>query len=528
MSPPLSSSRLGLFLRLWILGRAPVNADQAVVGLMAREILHGHFFAFYWGQSYGGGEPYVVAAVFALFGQTRLALGLAPILLDAVAALLVWRIGRRLFDRWVGVLAALLFWLWPEVYLYLSTVEYGFRFLALVSGLAVLLFALRLADAPRSHLRDWVGLGFFLGLGWWCTPEIVYYAVPALLWVGWRAIRTRTWPRWTGVLLFVTAAAFGALPWLAANVGHGFPSLAAESHPHFGAWAGRVGVFFQHVLPLVLGLQLRGTGAWLGGSVVGLTAYLLLGLAVLFWTVRLAISRRALPLVFFVALFPLAYTYAPYSAFWNDGRYALFLAPVVALLAASGLRELLRRSPRLLRAAPSLGVAAALALTVAAAVQLVPYMPVVGSQGSRATWKSWAADPDGWVGPPAAALERAHVKGAYAGYWVAYPLTFKTHGAVVAADPGVDRYPPYLAAAENSPRQAWVFVRPAAERALNAVAGAHPWSIDGSLTSTALMDYLRRHRVAYRAEHAGFFIIVYPARAVTPDVVRRFMDTPAL
>ena len=66
---------LGLYLRIWILGRTPITSDQAAVGLMAREILHGHLFAFYWGQHYGGGEPYVVAALFSLLGQSRLALG---------------------------------------------------------------------------------------------------------------------------------------------------------------------------------------------------------------------------------------------------------------------------------------------------------------------------------------------------------------------------------------------------------------------------------------------------------------------
>ena len=318
---------LGLFLRLWILGRAPVNADQAVVGLMAGEILHGHFFAFYWGQSYGGGEPYVVAALFALFGQSRLVLGLAPILLDAVGTLLVWRIGRRLFDQRVGVLASLLFWLWPEVYLYLSTVEWGFRYLALVCGLAVLLFSLRLADHHPSRLLDWVGLGLSLGLGWWCSPEIAYYAAPALLWIVYRSIGTRTWPRPTGVLLFLGATALGALPWLGANVGHGYPSLQPVAQQLSQAWVGRFGVFFQHVLPLVLGLRLRGSGDWLGGPAFGLTACLLLGSVLLAWTVLLALRRRALPLVFFVVLFPFAYTYAPYSAFWNDGRYALYLRP---------------------------------------------------------------------------------------------------------------------------------------------------------------------------------------------------------
>ena len=161
---------------------------------MAREILHGHFSAFYWGQNYGGAEPYVVAAMFALFGQSNFTLGLTPIVLDAIAAVLVWRIGRRLFGSRVGVGAALLFWIWPEVYIFDSTQEYGFRFVTLVCGLAVMLIAIRIAQRrepvrlPRSdssatveapdqsavvrHL-DWLALGLFAGIGWWSSPEVV-------------------------------------------------------------------------------------------------------------------------------------------------------------------------------------------------------------------------------------------------------------------------------------------------------------------------------------------------------------------
>ena len=505
---------LGLFLRLWILGRAPINSDQAVVGLMAREILHGHLYAFYWGQSYGGGEPYVVAALFAVFGQSRLVLGVAPMLLDAVAVLLVWRIGRRLFGPRVGVLAALLFWLWPEVYLYLSTVEYGFRYLALVCGLAVLLFALRLADAPPSRLLDWAGLGFFLGLGWWCTPEIVYYAAPALLWVAYRAIRDRAWPRPAGALLFVATTALGALPWLAANVGRGFPSLVAGAPLDAAAWAARLGVFFQYDVPLVLGLRLRGTGEWLLGPGLGVALYALFGAALVGWIVLLALRRRALPLVVFVALFPFIYTYAPFSGFWKDGRYALYVAPVLALLVAAALCELARGSLRVLRPAPLVGVVALLALTAGAVLSLAPYVPLAGSHGSRASWTTWSADPDQWLEPLVAALERAHVDGAYAGYWVAYSLTFAARERVVAADPGVNRYPPYLAAVARSPRQAWVFPRLSTLPALNAAVGSHPWLPKWTWTLASFESYLQLHAIAYHSEDAGYFTIVYPARAV--------------
>ena len=52
---------LGLFLRIWILGRMPITSDQAVVGLMAREILHGHFFAY----TASAGNEYEAACILA-------------------------------------------------------------------------------------------------------------------------------------------------------------------------------------------------------------------------------------------------------------------------------------------------------------------------------------------------------------------------------------------------------------------------------------------------------------------------------
>ena len=71
----------GVLLRLWLLGHAPMNSDEATPGLVAHEILHGHTYAFAWGQQYGGVEPYVLAAAFFLFGQSPFVLDATPCLL---------------------------------------------------------------------------------------------------------------------------------------------------------------------------------------------------------------------------------------------------------------------------------------------------------------------------------------------------------------------------------------------------------------------------------------------------------------
>ena len=268
---------VGLFLRVWILGREPWSSSTAIPGLMAREILHGHFSAFYWGQNYGGAEPYVVAAMFALFGQSHFTLGLTPVVLDAIAAVLVWRIGGRLFGSRVGVGAALLFWIWPEVYIFDSTQEYGFRFVTLVCGLAVMLIAIRIAQRgepvrlPRSFslatveapsqsavvvYLDWLALGLFAGIGWWSSPEVVYYLVPSVVFLGWRLLKRRIELRPGYLALAVVGAVVGALPWLWANARSHLGSLRHAPAQQDGSYLSHLSILFTHLVPIVLGLRL--------------------------------------------------------------------------------------------------------------------------------------------------------------------------------------------------------------------------------------------------------------------------------
>jgi len=86
----------GILERAWLLFHLPVNADQAVVGLMARDILHGNFYAFYWGQSYGGAEPYVVAALSVVLGKSMVAVSLTAAVLAAVAAAMTYVCAHRM------------------------------------------------------------------------------------------------------------------------------------------------------------------------------------------------------------------------------------------------------------------------------------------------------------------------------------------------------------------------------------------------------------------------------------------------
>ena len=55
---------LGIALRIWTY-RSTLgipNADEAVVGLMARHVLDGELTTFYWGQAYGGSQEVLLTA----------------------------------------------------------------------------------------------------------------------------------------------------------------------------------------------------------------------------------------------------------------------------------------------------------------------------------------------------------------------------------------------------------------------------------------------------------------------------------
>ena len=71
-----------LALRLALLAgpQTQLEADEAIVGLMARHILEGERPVFYYAQPYLGSlEAYLVAGAFSVLGSTTFALKLVPL-----------------------------------------------------------------------------------------------------------------------------------------------------------------------------------------------------------------------------------------------------------------------------------------------------------------------------------------------------------------------------------------------------------------------------------------------------------------
>ena len=215
-------------------------------------------------------------------------LRVVPIVLWALAALLMWRIGRRLLGETRGLVAATLFWTWSPYFIWKSTRAHGFYGSGLVLGLGAVLLAVRLAD--RASRLDFALLGLALGLGWWATPQTAILGLPAVLWLIWRrpaALR--------GIVLAAPAFVLGSLPWWVFNIRHDWislrPSVDATSkfaHLHN---------LFSATLPTALGLRLPSSLAWQPTVAVAAPVYglVLAGFVYLLWRRPLGSACRCWP-----------------------------------------------------------------------------------------------------------------------------------------------------------------------------------------------------------------------------------------
>jgi len=380
----------GVALRVALLNgpAGTVDSDEAIVGLMGQEMLDGEWRAFYWGQHYGGT---LETALVALVGADPSTMKLVPIALWALAGVLTWRLGRRFLDERVARLTGLLTWIAPGAYVWWSTKERGFYGMSVVLGLVLVLAAQRVDERDGRPL-DWAALGLSAGLGFWTSPTVAYFAVPAGLWL----LARRVPLRWSWVA--VPAAVAGTLPWLWHNVEQGWASLDRPPQPEEVGYLEGTGRLLWEVLPIALNLRYPFEGSWVGVPVLAVAAYVALGVA-------LVIRRPPLLLALALVTFPLVYALLPGAWFVGEGRYAFFATPFLALAVAWVVR----------RPLPMLAVlATAFVLTLVAVDEIGPEWPE-------------------HVDADLTALRRAGVDHVWADYWFAYRLAFLSEGDLVAS-----------------------------------------------------------------------------------------------
>jgi len=400
----------GIALRVYahVSSLGTLDGDEAVWGLMARHFRHGELSTFLWGQGYGGTQE-VLATVplLALFGSSTEVIRAVPLVCTALAAVLVWRVGRRTVGEPAARFAAVFLWVWPPYLAWKSDRAHGFYGSGLVYVCLILLLVLRLSE--RRNRVDAALLGLVLGLGWWQTPQVLPVALPALAWLLWKQRDI-----WRDAWILLPAAVLGALPWLVSNVEHDWWSFDIDSGET--PYPTRLRGFFASTFPMALGLRVPFTSEWPLGPVLSGIVYaaLVVLFAVAWWRRRSSASGLLFGVV---AAFPFLYALSPSTWLVDEPRYVVVLLPVIALLVAQALTTVRR-------AAVAIGASAVLSGVVLWHLTTAPAFV------ERADGLFVPADFD----PVIAELDRRDLVHVFASYWPAYRIDFETDERIVAAE----------------------------------------------------------------------------------------------
>jgi hypothetical protein len=279
-------------------------------------------------------------------------------------------------------------------------------------------------------------------------------------------------------------------------------------------------------------LRRLNTGQWLfGGSgvsfhrVLVVLAVALIGAAVV-GALILCVLRggRCIALAVAVMAYPFLVALQPGTWFWEDGRYAVYLGPLLALTVAVACVELAERvrgqarsgsAHRATRRRSSgtrlMGAVLALSLVL---TLISFHQSFAVSRHSLVS--DWTA-PDAAAAATAASLEAKGIGSGYADYWVAYKLDFLSDGrlslTVAGTDP--DRWKALTRQVDRSSAPAWLFVPPS-----RIPAGLRQFAETGDirgpsgLAESRLVATLVRLGIPYRTVDAGPIQAVIPASPV--------------
>ena len=207
----------------------PFNADEAIVGLMARHILAGERPVFFYGQSYMGSlDALLVALGFALFGQAVWVIRLVQVVLYSFILLTTAWLGAEVCgSSKIGLAAAgLLAVPTVNVSLY-TTISLGGYGEALLIGNLVLIQSLRLARKPGA--AGGLVWGLLAGLGMWANGLTLVFSLPGLVYLVFAFIKQASqrgiFRSLSGILV---GGLVGALPWWLYAWQNGFNRLIGE------------------------------------------------------------------------------------------------------------------------------------------------------------------------------------------------------------------------------------------------------------------------------------------------------------
>lgn len=476
---------LAFIIRLAVLTQAEwvIDGDEAVVGVMAQDILKGERPVFFYGQVYLGAlEAYLAAGVFSLIGASAVALKGVPLVLSVVHVALVFVIARRWLGGWAAICAAALA-AFPPLYINANAGRaLGGYAETLVLGDLLLWGAMVSAKGTPRRWLVFLGMGVVAGLAVWTHLLVVHYllAVALFLWLREPLLPLRP-ACWAGV----AGAVIGSTPLWWFNLQNDWATVryfvnGPSDSPDVPLM--RVLEFWlQGPLSFTLGL----VAPW--GAAVPPAVGVLLGAlyaAALVWLVdrvlrdarvRLRNARPVQPaimLLLFAASMPLLYVYSEYGKWALDtpdtdfiGRYLLPIASLAPLVLA-GLMRSVGRESFLLGGGMLAFVLAANATTYAG----VDYRLVFQSP-YFCCWAPLPSNHDALI----ALLKERGVQLVVGTHWMGHRVIFESARTMPAFDyfdievsGGPDRFPEYREWLDKDPlpKLAYVLVRSPGEERL--------------------------------------------------------------
>ena len=319
---------LALIVRIWVAHTTllAMNSDEALVGLQAREALHGTFYLMVAGNDYGSTTESYLLAPLMLVGGGAWPLRLLAGLLWAVVAYLLFRTARPLLGSAAAAVIGLTFLTLSGAIVIVTSRPY----MGYPTGMIALVIVLALAGrAMRSDDRlPWIaGLaGLGTGFAVWSHPMFGVVCMLALV-----PPTVRHWRRLlTWALPGAVGAVVGVAPWLIYIQQEGLPDAARSS----GAttFTDRLVGFFVALLPRAFGLRLP-RGGWLWSDTIApVVAGVIILAAVSGWVVLLRrCGAVALPVVVAgVVVFPVLALFGQLE-FVDDARYALPFLPMLLI-----------------------------------------------------------------------------------------------------------------------------------------------------------------------------------------------------
>jgi 4-amino-4-deoxy-L-arabinose transferase-like glycosyltransferase len=470
---------VGAGLRLWlVLGPySEIDADEAVVGLMAMQ-MPGELPAFYWEQHYLGTiEPLTAALVFSVTGPSAWALKLVPAAFSLLFVALVYLTARPIFGAGPALVSALYLAVPPSFFAAWSVKARGGYPEALALGQLCLLAARKLADDPpgvRLQILGWaLLLGLSAGLALWTHPLAVVMvgAGGAYLLLAvrpWSAGRRAELPLALGGGVAALGLAIGLLPAIWHNAANGFPSLrfVAEGGTEPRAALLNLWGLVRYGLPVLVGLA-QGTpsrdlllldwptrpgSSWL--ATAGLIAF---GLGIVQWYRRSLWSlfggrgepRDRGPALFLVLLLliPPFVAISRFANLWAEPRYALPIYAATPLIA--GIIWAARTRSRPLFAALLVGLMGLNLFSLATGDYRLS-LPTSAGESTTANRAELIAK-----------LQERGIDRIYTDYWLAYPIAFESREAIVPDvwSSGFSRRASYSHLVFVDPNPAFVFAR---------------------------------------------------------------------